>query len=196
MAVSYSQNQFNYGGLWYSFVAKFASEDGQEIDVDNNSVARFECESALGELTFRGSLEYTDNIGAMDAILKGGRWACSVGVKEDECQDGSTDGQSNQVVMVFMVESVKILGRDKQAVTYKVELVSSNVQQCLANVKFSNYGKDPQPCFEIFKACAVANGLDVDPVTFEAVKSNVAINYISGVDDDLFELHFAFLLRT
>lgn len=151
-------------------------------------MGQFEYAYSLNQLVYTGSVEYTDNIGVIDSVFRGGRWMCAIYLEEANVIDDQPKGESNKLQLMFMVDTISVLERGQQTVRYRINLVSANIEQCMTNIAFSNYGKDPQPCLDILKACIVASGQVADATAFDAVKSAVSINYISNVNSNLFDI--------
>ena len=58
---------------------------------------------------------------------------------------------------------------------------------CIANIAFSNNDSDPESLFSILEKCMKSVGLAVND-TFSTVKTDVKMNYISQVNDNLFKI--------
>ena len=155
------------------------------IQLDNNAVGGFEYEASMNGLTYSGSLVYTDNVGKLDQLFKGGQCGCIVYISEADQQDNQ-EAEKRKVIYGFWVDTVQVLERRQQIIRYRINLVGVNMQKCMANIAYSNYGKQAESCLDIFKTCIVASGQDVDQDSFNAVKSDVSINYITNANDNLF----------
>ena len=147
---NYSQGVFQYDGRFYLFGATVFHENA-EYPLDNNAVGMFQYASRLDDLTFGGSLVYTDNYGVLDSIFKGGRAVCRVfiyqGETQNEVMDAAKQGVSDKRLQFdFLVDSVEILSRAEQTVRYRLNLVSVAVEKCLRNVRYSNFKDGPEPC--------------------------------------------------
>lgn len=57
----------------------------------------------------------------------------------------------------------------------------------MSNIAFSNNDKEPQPVFDILKTCMQDLDLGIGD-TFDKVKTDVKINYISQANDNLFKI--------
>ena len=87
----------------------------------------------------------------------------------------------------FLVENAGILERDNEIITYRMQFTSLNMVDCLKTVDYSNYGKGPEPILDILRQIAVGcSGVPVDADTFDSVKQQPCINYITNGNDNLF----------
>ena len=183
----YQNSRFSYGGLWYSLLIQLFPPDGDPITLDNNALGHFEYFLSMNELTYFGSLEYADITGRLDSVFKGGRCVCCVLLRETDRQDGQED-EYRDLCLFFQVDSVSILERGEEMISYRIDLIGSNVEQCMANLQYTNYGGSPVQCFDILKACVAASGQEVVKPTFDLVKSDVSIRYATGVNDNLYSV--------
>ena len=155
--------------------------------LDNNAVGMFEYESHLDGLTYEGSLVYTDNVGKLDSLISGGRAACVVYIQESTSEDG-TDAEKSNVMLTFLIDSVKILSRKQQMIQYGINLVSMNTEKCLKNIKYSNYASEAEPCVGIFKKCIALTEQKIDENSFDGIRSDVEIKYATSLNDNLFSV--------
>lgn len=81
-----------------------------------------------------------------------------------------------------------MLSRVGYTVKYKLDIISKNWFNCAAQLNFTNYGKDPEPVFDIFKACLVQQGLKINQKMFDKVKTEVKLNYITQQNSNLFDV--------
>lgn len=190
--LDYAQNVFEQDGRYYAFCAAVRDEDGTYL-FDNNAVRQFQYVSKFDDLVYGGSIEYVDSHGRVDAMLRGGRAVCEVDVYEgysvDEVSEAVQTGKASSAVSFeFIVNSLDVLGRSPEAVRYRLNLVAAHAEKCMANPRYSNFGKDPEPCLDIFKACAANAGFMVDQDRFKLVGSSVEINYATKAGDSLFSV--------
>jgi len=116
----------------------------------------------------------------------------------------SKDGQFNVQKMdkvhrfkhTFIISSVKIVARQQSIVQYRIELVSNNWFNCIANISYSNYDKDPQELFSVLKECFALADLKTDDNTFGKIKSSVTLNYITNANDNVISIADYLLPRT
>lgn len=83
----------------------------------------------------------------------------------------------------FIVNDIKILARAQGVIKYRIDLVSNNWFNCIANVEYSNYDRDPVELFTVLRECFRLVDLKVDDESFNRVKSSVSLNYITNVND-------------
>jgi hypothetical protein len=101
--------------------------------------------------------------------------------------NNKTDGSLNVVGIddkncfthQFIVNNINVIDRELNVVKYRIDIVSSNWFKCASNIQFSNYNKMPESIFDIVKQCISTNDLKIHEETFDLVKTNVKLNYIS-----------------
>lgn len=81
-------------------------------------------------------------------------------------------------------------------IQYRIELVSNNWFNCIANIDYSDYDKYPQELFSTLRACFKLAGLKTDEDTFSKVKSSVTLNYVTGSNDCIMSIAKYLLPRT
>lgn len=91
-------------------------------------------------------------------------------------------------VHTFLITDIKVISRKESIVKYEIDFVSNNWFKCIANVDFTNYNRDTEQIFDIFRACLKNNDLIVDDNTFGKVKSSVKTHYITNTNDNLFSI--------
>ena len=100
---------------------------------------------------------------------------------------------TNRFQHTFLINNIEILNREKSIVDYRINLVSSKLLNCMTNIEYSNYGGSPVPIFEILKICIAQAKLSPDK-SFDNVKTNVSLPYITTGNDNLFSV-FEYLMR-
>jgi len=56
---------------------------------------------------------------------------------------------------------------------------------CIGNVNYSNYAKQPEEVFDIIKGIIEKNDLNIHKDTFESIKSDVKIHYATHDNDNV-----------
>jgi len=83
------------------------------------------------------------------------------------------------------VNGIEIRERKGTEITYRLTLVSQNMINCLGNVKYSNYDREPEEIFDIVKGIVKSNDLTIHKETFEAIKSDVKLSYATNDNDNV-----------
>lgn len=83
----------------------------------------------------------------------------------------------------FFVTSIEIVERQDNIITYNIHLVSVNWFNLQANLAFSNYGKKPETILDLVKTMLSLSDLNIDNNTFDQVKTDVKINFITNGND-------------
>lgn len=198
----YASNAFQYNGQKYSIVVTFYNFiDGQRkksCALDILSMKKFEYVNELNNLLLTGSILYTDKHGTVDQFLEEPYPWCDVFLYEiEESFDNNISiskfSDTNRFQHTFLINNIEILNREKSIVDYRINLVSSKLLNCMTNIEYSNYGGSPVPIFEILKICIAQAKLSPDK-SFDNVKTNVSLPYITTGNDNLFSV-FEYLMR-
>ena len=190
----YSNQTFTSNGRKYTFVAVVSSGDEKlQFTLDNMMVECFEYESALNDLVVRGSITYTDQYGNIDKLLERPSSHCQVlFVRNDIKYDGDIEiekpSEIERFEQNFLVENLTILERQGDSVKYKIELVTTNIYKCLANIDYTNYNTGNEQIFDIIKGCFQKSELVCDAESFDKTKTKVKIPYITNGNDDAFSV--------
>lgn len=108
-------------------------------------------------------------------------------VEQDGGIDIVSEFEGGKLDADFLVESAGIVDRDNEVITYKMQFISINMVDCLKTVDYSNYDKGEEPVLEILRNIARDKaGVDVDTDTFDAVKQQPSMKYITNGNDNLF----------
>lgn len=199
----YASNSFMYNGTRYTFLATLYNLiDGKReksCALDIMALDKFEYTNEFNDLLLHGSILYTDKHGLVDQFIEEQFAYCEISIVENEEEvDGGVTitrlSDTNKLEHIFLVDSIEILSRDKSIVQYKINLISSKWFNCAANIVYSNYSKGPQEIFTILRACMQMVSLVPDPQSFEKVKSDVTLAYITSGDDCLLSV-FQYLMR-
>lgn len=97
---------------------------------------------------------------------------------------------------MFIVSSIKITARQQSILQYRIEIVSNNWFNCIANISYSNYDKEPQELFSVLRSCFTLADLKTDDNTFDKIKSSVSLNYITSSNDCVMSIADYLLPRT
>lgn len=190
----YANNAFMYNGTRYVLqVTLYTLEDGKKTKscaLDIMGLDTLEYTNELNELLMHGKIIYTDKFGLVDQFLDEQFVWCDVMLaRSDEQVDGPVVVQklsdTERLTHTFLVDGIQILSRAKTIVDYQIDLVSSTVLNCTSNIVYSNYDRGPQPVFDILKNCIALADLQVDQASFDSVRADVDIPYITTGNDNL-----------
>lgn len=199
----YASNSFMYNGARYTFLATLYNLiDGKReksCALDIMSLDKFEYTNELNDLLLHGSIIYTDKHGLVDQFIEEQFAYCEISlVKNEEKSDGqisvSKFSSTDKLEHIFLIDSIEILTRDKSIVSYQINLISTNWFNCIANITYSTYGKGSQEVFSILRSCMQMVNLIPDAQSFDKIKSNVSLDYITTGDDCLLSI-FKYLMR-
>lgn len=179
-------------GQQYQLLMSFSPAVGDNIMLDIKQVKQVDYQTSLNDLVTRGQLVYTDVGGMMDdSLFEPGGVLKIIFSRMDTEFDGNlaivSEFEGGKLDADFLVESSGILSREAETITYKITFTSLNVIDCLKTIDYSNYGGDPVPVLDILRELAVSYaGVDVDENTFNVVRQQPRINYITNGNDNLF----------
>ena len=171
---------------------KRADNAVETVVLDGYAIEEISYTSSLNQLVMTGYVVCIDKYGKLDSLLEDQQCRCDLLLSEikKKTDNGQVhDDSLNKdrcLEMSFVVNSMRILERRSTFIKYKIDLVSINWYSCIANVQYSNNDKDPEPILDIIKTCLQTQNLAIDDYTFGKVKSNVKMNYISKLNDNLF----------
>ena len=195
---NYSNNVINCSGTEYMVEVmvhpdyKMSSAADDSIAFDGQALDEICYKSTLNDLVITGYVICNDKFGRLDRFIEDQQCACDIFIAEakKKTDDGEfSDNQPNEKRCFshsFIVNAIQILERQSACIKYKIEIASINWYSCIANLQYSNNDKDPEPIFSIIKKCLKQQNLAVDDFTFDNVKSNVKMNYITKLNDSLF----------
>lgn len=95
---------------------------------------------------------------------------------------------------VFLIQSINILQRADNYIKYKINFVSLNIYNCLSTIDYSCYGHWNTTILDILRDCIQHVRLKVDQASFDMVKSDVRLDYITNGNDNLFSI-FRYLMN-
>lgn len=193
----YSNNIVKYSNTAYVVTATISpdanmpSKTEDAVSLDGYSIEEISYTSSLNSLVITGRLICTDKYGRLDKLLDQQQGKCDIMIaeakKQSDGQFSSTDiNEKRNFTMSFIINSIKILDRTSEIIKYDISLISLNWYSCIANLQYSNHDKEPQSILDIVKDCITQQGLKADDTTFGKVKTNVKMNYISKLNDNLF----------
>lgn len=190
-----TSNTFKYSNKTYTInVNLFTNTDepSQKIDIslDPADIEEVMYEGCLNELLITGHVVYTDRYGAVDKMF--GQhfgyasilFALNKKKSDNDVQTTSFD-ENNKFIHNFIISDLKVIDRQTSIIKYKIDLMSMNWFKCIANLRFSNYEKQPQLLFDILKDCISMQGLSINDESFSKVKTYVKLNYITQLNDNL-----------
>lgn len=195
---SSSTNTFKYSNKTYTVVVCLYTstsdpEHKLELALDCSDIGEIVYEGKLNDLLLKGHIIYTDRYAQVDKMINQHfgyaqiMFALNKNETDDQVGIGDIDDQ-NMFMHDFIISDIKILDRQTSIITYQIDIVSMNWFRCIANLQYSNYGKDPEPILTMVKNCFGIAGLQIDDETFSLVKSSVTSNYITQLNDNLFSV--------
>lgn len=193
---NYTPNVFKYSNQQYTLLITLFTMTGDkkndlQISLDAVDIEQFIYENKMNDLLIKGKVIYTDKYAAIDKMLNQQYCYCEVLFAQNARQMDNDIGagkidEKKKFTHNFIVTNIKILARNASIIKYEIDLMSVNWFKCSANISYSNYGKTPEPLFDIVKSCITNNNLAIDDDSFNRVKSPVAMNWISKQNDNLF----------
>lgn len=192
MAQIGSNNTFTYNGQAYFFQATIFTRTEKYFSMhglDSDECIQFEYYNQINSLAIPAILTYEDRYGLIDKYLEKPYVLCSItfGTVETEIKDGvinyKTLSDEALLNMDFLVSKIEIVKRQGKKVIYKIHMISQNWMNLVSNITYSNYGKKPEQIFKIIKNILKLAELDVDDKTFDDVKSDVKLSYITNGND-------------
>ena len=191
-----SNNTFKYSNKTYTVIGTLFTSTGAKdkdvnISLDPIDIEEIVYEGKLNDLLLRGHIIYTDKYALVDKMFNQHfgyfqlLFALNKNEQDDQVGIGEID-EKNKFVHNFIVTNLKVLSRSASIVKYEIDILSMNWFNCMANIQYSNYDKEPEPLFDIVKACFSLSQLKVDDRTFGMVSVPVNIRYITQMNDNLF----------
>lgn len=190
-----TQNLFVYDNKRYSlFISLFSTDSSGkttlEAGVDLTSVEEIVYENQLNDFLLKGHVICVDSYASLDKFLDQqfvyltmlfteNLVKTDTGVVIDIIDD------ANAIKHAFIVQNIKIIERIGNNIKYRLDFISANWFKCVANLTYSNYQKSPESIFDIFKNCLIKQGLTINPDSFDLVKTNVKMNYITTQNTNL-----------
>lgn len=192
MQQDFSNQSFIYSGKKYLLnVNLFTNSDMyfQTNSLNNENILEFEYTNSANNLFIFGSLEYIDNFGVVDKFIEKQFPYCRIifGEIEKKIQDNITIENLKDTFTFkhdFLITKFEIKNREYTKITYKLYLVSINWFKLIGNISYSNYSKRPETIIELIKKSLTLNSLNIDEKSFNSIKTNVKINYITNGNDN------------
>lgn len=191
---NYSDQTYTYAGKKYTFIAQlYVNTPNDEKDGNylvNESILLFQYENALNQLYLKGELVYVDRLGVVDRFLEQQLVYLQVQhIMHETNVDGDITieklSETDKFQHTFLVDSIQIVERKCTEITYRLKLASQNWLNCMSYVQYSNYNKEPEDIFDIVKGIIGQKGLIAHKDTFDAIKSDVKISYITNENDNV-----------
>lgn len=188
-----STSSFTYSGGRYVLGISLA-DYGYNVkeELTDSNIVRFQFTNNLKQLYLTADLEYVDSFGQIDKFLDRRNVVAEVSFYQiDYASDSnfSTESIKNRFEHKFFVDSMKILGREKNNIRYSLHLVSMFRRNHYGIWDFSNYGlpdSDPQKkSLGIIKKCLGDYGMTVGTSLSTEVTDSVKLNYITSGNDNL-----------
>lgn len=141
----------------------------------------------------RGKITYEDIDGSIDRFIDEQFSYCDVQLTQHEATIDANfvvtqPKLEHKFEHTFLIDSIKILERQKSSIKYEIQLISNNWFRCAANVIYSNYDTGAEDPLSILKNCMSMAGLPIDSRTFDVVKSSASLSYITSGDENLFSV--------
>lgn len=192
MQQEFSDSSFIYSGQKYTLeVALFNNSENfkQFHALNNENIESLEIINQANCLYLTGEMIYVDSYGVVDKYYeKQFTWLAvqfgEVQMQKTENVDSSKLDPENFFSIDFYVTSIELLNRNHHVLTYKISFVSSNWFKAIANISYSNYSKRPETLFDLIKVALSLNDLQVDDKSFDEVKTDVKINYITNGNEN------------
>lgn len=161
-----------------------------DFQLDSKFIELFQYETCLNSLCASGHLVYIDNTGTLMNFIQNQNEMLYVAFAELK-PDSDGNVQSSSIVPgaqlneMFIIDKIRVVGRNGTALKYQLDLISSNWFNLQSKVNFSNYNTDAgTPIFDILKHCLQDSHMKFDAkCTFNDVQSNVKLKYITSVND-------------
>lgn len=188
----FSNQSFVYSGQKYTLSFTLFTNSAKHFSthsLNNEDILQFEYTNSVNGLYLYGSIDYTDRYGIVDKYLEKQFPYCRILFSETEKQienDIETEklSETNRLQHDFFISRIEIRDRQNNIITYRLHLVSVNWFKLIGNISYTNYSKRPETIIELIKTALALNGLDVDKETFDKVKTDVKINYITNGNDN------------
>ena len=187
-----STNSFSYNGKTYFFQATiFTKTDlySSHHGLDFNNCVTFEYQNQLNSLAIPAVLTYRDVYGVIDKYIEKPFVQSMIvfaevttEIKDDEIVVRDLDDKA-MLSMTFLVTKIEIVERHGREVIYKLHMISSNWINLTSIIDYTNYSKNPEQIFKIIKNILSDAQLEIDDKSFDEVKSEVKINYITNGND-------------
>lgn len=195
MAEIFSNNTFTYNGQTYFFAATLFTKTEKYFSMhglDSDECISFEYYNQINSLAIPAILTYQDRYGVVDKYLEKPYVQCSITFGNIETTTNEEKvtirklSDESLLNMDFLVTKIEIIDRQSKNVTYRIHMISANWMNLMSTITYSNYSKRPEQIFKIIKNLLKLAELEVDEDTFDKVKSDVKINYITNGNDCIF----------
>lgn len=178
------ENNKQYSIFVNIYVSEGNTDEDLNVSLNMADLEEVVYENKFNDLLLHGHVIFVDKYGDMDKFMSKQYVYLDLTLSYDEEKEDKTHAskpmtEDDTLVARFIVQNMKILSRVGYTVKYKLDIISRNWFNCVAKLDFTNYGKDPEPVFDIFKTCLVQQGLKIKQEMFDKVKTEVKLNYIT-----------------
>lgn len=194
MQTTFSSQNYKYAGKTYTFIAYLHtnsadnSTDGNYLN--NEDIVSFQYVNEFNKLYLTGEMIYIDKYSIVDKFFQEQITYCTVSNIEHEY---SSDNLFNTKKLsdvykfqhTFIVDNIQIIERSGNTLTYKFTLIGKNWYNCISNLQYSTYNQKKSDIFDILKSLIIQSGQVCEPITFNNIKANVNIDYITHENDNL-----------
>lgn len=206
--ITASKCTISAGGRKYNFVVElfkdndFSQNNGYVLD--NSSISEFMMLNSINKLYMTASLDYADSTGIIANLIDRSKLNCFVMMSG---QHQEFDGQSTLEISEykssetmflhdFIVTQVEILRREGSTIFYKLHMVSSKWQNCIATLSYSNWARpNPTPILEILQECMKKVNLQTDASSFNTLApKSPSIEYATPPNSTI-QTAFEYLMR-
>ena len=202
-------NLFEYNGRWYLFAASITNPDISLTPerLDNKNLQLFEYSNEINDLCLKGRIVYTDIDGNISKYFNRLDNHIVVGVKQMIKKTSGTGANAvemfeefgraegaDKFIHSFIVQNMGIVDRKEQAITYQLDLISTNWYKVCSKIVFSNYSaksdndeNKPKNIYKIMQALFVADNLITEPDGFKNIseKSKIRLDYSTNGNEDI-----------
>ena len=191
---NYSNSTYRFAGRKYTFSAYLhvktspTSSNGKYLN--NEDIIMFEYENTFNELYLKAEMVIIDKYGIVDNFIdKQFAYMTIQHIQHVQQHDGNVNidmlSRTYKFQHDFLINNIEILDRKGHTFTYKISMVSANWLNCIANISYSNYSKEPVDICDLIKTMLVTNGLKIHKKSFDEIHSNVKLNYITNENDNV-----------
>jgi hypothetical protein len=185
---------FKYNGKVYKFVAVLQTiGSNNSFTLDNAFIDQCEINNEFNNLVLTGNIIFRDQYGYIDKsinthynVLK--LLFTQTTRKQDGWFTSNKDSKVDQIDDTFFITHIEILSRESNVITYKMSFVSHHIFNCLSNITYTNYKDEPTSIFNILKTCIKKANLEIDTDSFDNIKTQVTLKYITNGNDNLFTI--------
>lgn len=203
MQNTFIDQSFKYAGKAYTFIAYIhlglTENLTSGIVLNNEDIVSFQYVNEFNQLFLTGELIFIDKYSVLDQFSQQQNVYCTISnIEHEYASDGSFNIKKLSEVYkfqhTFIINSIQILDRSENALTYKLTLIGKNWFNCVSNLTYSTYNTKKTDIFKILQDLIVQSGQLCEKTTFDKIKANVEIDYITQQNDNLISC-FKYLLN-